>query len=148
MYLLGDEAFALHEHLLKPYPRNQSVIDETKAIFNYRLSRARRTTENAFGILCAYFRIFFQPIATVPKTTDKLISCACILYNILRDANIPPPIPDDHQEKLPLPTQNLMSLIRNNGRPGNTPIQIRKTFKSYFNGPGAVEWQNKYYHQY
>lgn len=39
---LGDEAFALLENLLKPYPRDQSLHDRTKAIFNYRLSRARR----------------------------------------------------------------------------------------------------------
>lgn len=55
---VGDEAFALHENLMKPYHRRQSLLDESKAIYNYRLSRARRTTENAFGILCAYFRIF------------------------------------------------------------------------------------------
>jgi hypothetical protein len=34
------------------------------------------TTENNFGILhlvCAYFRIFFQPIVVAPETIDKLI---------------------------------------------------------------------------
>ncbi|GFW62511.1 DDE Tnp4 domain-containing protein [Trichonephila clavipes] len=57
--IVGDEAFALHQNLMKPYPRLQSLHDASKAIYNYRLSRARRTTENAFGILCSYFRLFF-----------------------------------------------------------------------------------------
>lgn len=47
--VLGDEAFPLLENLLKPYPRQQGLHDRTKAVFNYRLSRARRITENAFG---------------------------------------------------------------------------------------------------
>nr|CAI5828490.1 unnamed protein product [Callosobruchus analis]CAI5868535.1 unnamed protein product [Callosobruchus analis] len=142
--ILGDEAFALHEHLMKPYPRNQSVTDKTKAIYNYRLSRARRTTENSFGILCAFFRIFFQPIATHPETTDKLIMCACILYNLLREANILP-TSTNNTEKYPLPTLNLLPLSQNNVRGANTAIQTRETFKTYFNGPGAVAWQE---HQY
>ncbi|GFQ84324.1 uncharacterized protein TNCT_665751 [Trichonephila clavata] len=70
--IVGDEAFALHQNLMKPYPRQQSLHDASKAIYNYRLSRARRTTENAFGILCSYFRLFFRPISTAPETTEKL----------------------------------------------------------------------------
>lgn len=35
--------------------------DQSKAIHNYRHSQARRTTENAFGIMSSYFRIFFYP---------------------------------------------------------------------------------------
>ncbi|GFX07295.1 protein ALP1-like [Trichonephila clavipes] len=69
--IVGDEAFALHQNLMKPYPRQQSLHDASKAIYNYRLSRARRTTENAFGILCSYFRLFFRPISTAPETTEK-----------------------------------------------------------------------------
>lgn len=144
--IVGDEAFALHEHLMKPYPRNQSVADKTKAIYNYRLSRARRTTENAFGILCAFFRIFLQPIATHPETTDKLIMCACILYNILREANILP-TSTNSTEKYSLPTENLLPLIHNNVRGANIAVQIRETFKTYFNGSGAVAWQEQHYRE-
>lgn len=56
--IVGDEAFALHENLMKPYPRQQSVHDPSIAVYNYRLSRARRTNENTFGILCGYFTLF------------------------------------------------------------------------------------------
>jgi hypothetical protein len=56
--------------------------------YNYRLSRGRRITENSFGILCAYFRIFFQTIVLAPETVDKLITCACILHNILCEAKV------------------------------------------------------------
>jgi hypothetical protein len=82
--ILGDEAFALHENLMKPFPRRQSINDQSKAVYNYRLSRARRTTENSFGILCAFHRIFFQPIAVAPETTDKLkhVLAICTISNV------------------------------------------------------------------
>ena len=39
--IVGDEAYALHENLMKPYPKCQSLIDPSKAIYNYRLSRPK-----------------------------------------------------------------------------------------------------------
>ena len=43
---LADDAFRLGKHCLKPYL--QSGLTPIKRIFNYRLSRVRRVTENAF----------------------------------------------------------------------------------------------------
>jgi hypothetical protein len=60
-----------------------------KAIYNHRHSQATRTTENAFGILSQYFRIFFTPIAIKPETVDSLVMTACILHNMLQKEHIP-----------------------------------------------------------
>ena len=41
--LVGDEAFALSEHVLRPYPNKKLTF--LKRIYNYRLSRARRNSQ-------------------------------------------------------------------------------------------------------
>ena len=44
---VGEEAYPL-TYLMKPYSRR--TLDRSKAIFNYRLSHARRVVECVFGI--------------------------------------------------------------------------------------------------
>ena len=48
-YIIGDDAFGLCHWLMKPFAHTAQVTWER--IFNYRLSRARRVVECAFGIL-------------------------------------------------------------------------------------------------
>jgi len=54
---VADDAFPLTRHIMKPYA---TVLNKgsLKRVFNYRLSRARRIVENAFGLLTSAFRIF------------------------------------------------------------------------------------------
>ncbi|XP_055944313.1 uncharacterized protein LOC129975284 [Argiope bruennichi] len=69
---LGDSAFALRRHMMKPYPGNFEK-GSTERIFNYRLSRARRVVENVFGIMASVFRVFRKPMALQP---DKQVAKA------------------------------------------------------------------------
>jgi len=48
---VADEAFPLKEYLLRPYPGFSAQNDESKQIYNYRLSTARRVVENASRVL-------------------------------------------------------------------------------------------------
>lgn len=66
LVLVGDEAYPLLPHLMRPFPRKN--LDEPKRIFNYRLSRARRFVECAFGIMTAKFGILENQLEQLSKT--------------------------------------------------------------------------------
>lgn len=85
-YLIGDDAFALDVCMMKPYYKDHVRSDRDKAIFNYRICRARRVTENAFALSSQVFRILYTPIAIKPEICDDLIVVLCCLHNLLRDA--------------------------------------------------------------
>lgn len=57
----ADDAFPLQNYTMKPYSGNNEA-GSTKRIFNYRLSRARRVVENAFGTLSVVFRVLRTPL--------------------------------------------------------------------------------------
>ena len=80
--IVGDDAFALDEHMLKPF--NRQKMDRTQQIFNYRLSRARRCSENAFGILASRFRLFLNHIHAYPENAAVFILAGVCLHNFLR----------------------------------------------------------------
>lgn len=144
-YLIGDDAFALAETMMKPYCRKQCLQDDSKAVFNYRLCRARRTVENAFGIMASYFRIFFTPINVKPSTIDKIVLACCALHNLMRSEKIPSPSEAvfGSIDECRLPTENLLPLRMTHGRNRNTAVLIRDQLKDYLNGTGAVSWQDR-----
>lgn len=78
--IVADAAFPLKTYLLKPYSKVKLVNNDANKIFNYRLSRARRTVENAFGILRARFRVFQGPLQVQPNMADKIVLAASITF--------------------------------------------------------------------
>ncbi|XP_025263215.1 putative nuclease HARBI1 [Camponotus floridanus] len=70
--LVGDEAFPLKSYLLRPYPGRGGLTPE-QDIYNYRLSRARRITENTFGIIASQWRIYRKPIIASPENAKLMV---------------------------------------------------------------------------
>ncbi|XP_060871247.1 uncharacterized protein LOC132945492 [Metopolophium dirhodum] len=81
-YMVGDEAFPLKIKHMRPYPKR--VLDNEKRIFNYRMSRGRKSVEYSFGMLASKFEIFQRPIMCHDDTSIKVIKAACILHNFIK----------------------------------------------------------------
>ncbi len=81
-FFIGDDAFPLQEWLMKPYSRRD--LSHSEQIFNYRLSRARRVVENAFGILVKRFRVILKTMEVGPEQAARITLTCCILHNIMR----------------------------------------------------------------
>ena len=80
--LTGDDVFALTRFMMKPLPL--AGLSRAERIFNYRLSRMRRSSENCFGIMANRWRVFRAPILLPPDTVVYLILVALVLHNFLR----------------------------------------------------------------
>ena len=78
---VGDKAYPLTTYLMKLYSRR--TLDKSKAIFNYRLSRARRVVESAFGICASKWRILGKVIETKVDTGVENVTCIALLHSII-----------------------------------------------------------------
>uniref|UniRef100_A0A3B1K630 DDE Tnp4 domain-containing protein n=1 Tax=Astyanax mexicanus TaxID=7994 RepID=A0A3B1K630_ASTMX len=131
---VGDEAFPLRRNLLRPYPgRNLSL---RRRIFNYRLSRARRVVENAFGILTAQWRIYQRVIGVSPEIVDAIVKATVVLHNLQR-WNTPVEPPGSSEDAPAL--QPARRVGTNNAT--QEAIASREAFTTYFcSAAGAMPW--------
>lgn len=129
---IGDEAFALHTHLLRPYPGRK--LTDIRRVFNYRLSRARRMVECAFGVLANKWRVLHTPIQVEPDFTDDIIKACCVLHNFVRKR--------DGTNFENSETISLEDIEVHGTGTRSQGIEVRDFFSNYFIGPGAVPFQN------
>ena len=143
---------------MKPFPGKG--LTETQAIFNYRLTRARRTIGNAFGILTAWWHIILQPIKANPALVDMIVKACLCLHNYLRLTDNAQYVPsgfvdseDSSGEIIPGDWRSLVNkgalLSTSTGRAFNRSSEsakgTREIFEKYFNSQeGSLSWQKVY----
>ena len=142
---------------MKPYL--QKDLSRDKRIFNYRLSRARRFSENAFGILPNRWRVFRKQFLLKPEKVKVITYSVLILHNFLRsesttgkiyiphnlidfDDGCGTVIPGDWRKVAPSGTLLNLELFasRNSSRQAK---DVREKFKRFFMNEGSVPWQWK-----
>lgn len=132
---VADEAFALGTNVLRPFP-SRALTSERK-IFNYRLSRARRFVECAFGIMSNKWRILHRPIDVNVEFADLIVKTCCILHNLVRQK-------DGYNFEDTL-TCDLESVPMQGLRGTTDGIHVRNMYMDYFcSRDGSVPWQHRY----
>ena len=148
--IVGDEAFPLRENIMKPYPAKS--LDDASSVFNNRLSRARRVSRNAFGILAHRFRIFQCAIPLEPKKAEIIVLAAVALHNYFRTKSVEYSqsmadsenaahelVPEKwrHNSNAQLPSVSLQGSNRSSVQ----DREIREELLDYFITNGQVDWQ-------
>ena len=149
---VADEAFPLSTRIFKPYP--QRNLTTNKRIFNYRLSRARRTVENSFGILANRYGIYQKPINTNIDNVKQIVLATCSLHNMSRKrcprVYTPPGLVDEEsvtdvcirRGSWRDTTVSLRPMSYEGTRPTIEAMNARDALCEYFCTAGAVPWQN------
>lgn len=151
--LIGDRKVPFNKPRGRPF-------NDSENIFNYRLSRARRCVENAFGILAAKFVCLNHTLHCGPERAQRIVSACCILHNFLlndrttRNAYCPAGMADHYDENGVLiegtwraKSQNIVGLQnipQTQMRPNEIAKKNREIFEQFFNSPeGSLPWQRR-----
>ncbi|GBL76461.1 hypothetical protein AVEN_77496-1 [Araneus ventricosus] len=129
--ILADQGFAMSENLIRSCG-GKGLSDE-KNIFNYRLSRARRCIECAFGIMACKWRIFYRSLNVDFELAENIVKAVCVLHNFVRRRDV-------HRKS----EQSAFYDIENDSTSRVNPkvLNIRDQFAKYF-VKNPSEWQNK-----
>ncbi|CAK1582010.1 unnamed protein product [Parnassius mnemosyne] len=133
---IGDEAFALGENLMKPYP--QYACNNEQKTFNYRLSRARSVVECAFGILRTKFGVFQKNINFEPSKAALIVATSCYLHNYLIKTSRKQYLTSSWKVETQSSEQLLDLEPTNNRNPSRDAKMIRQKFCHYFNNEGKL----------
>ncbi|GFW55265.1 DDE Tnp4 domain-containing protein [Trichonephila clavipes] len=158
--IVADDALPLMPNIMKPYPGRN--LSNEYLVFNYRLSHARRVSENAFGILAARFRVFGATILTSVPNTKLIVLATCSFHNFLTNRSKNTYIPEDSADREDILngvlfegnwrqiSNQLISCHRISSRGSNYAKDVRDKFCNFFNAEGAVTWEDNNYtlHKY
>jgi hypothetical protein len=79
----SGEIFPYYFVAFEAFPLKINVINRRR-MFNYRLTRARKIIECAFGILAAKFKIFEGPTCCKEETTISIVKAPVVLRSFIR----------------------------------------------------------------
>lgn len=146
-YIVADDAFALRTWMMKPFSKR--LMTDCERIFNYRLSRARRIVENAFGILAHRFQCLLTTLKQKPANVISIVLACTCLHNMMRlqypghhidvdqedaEHNLVPGVWRLNNPLVP------MRVLRN--RPNLVAKEQREYLSAYYMSPvGSVDWQ-------
>ncbi|XP_069582791.1 uncharacterized protein [Ranitomeya imitator] len=134
--LVGDEAFQLTRHVMRPYPRRN--LDHRRRIFNL-ISKPQRLVECAFGILVAKWRVLQSAIQLSEATVNEVIKASVMLHNFTRIHDCSSADIAEHM------LSNVIRPTPHGPRPRRplSGIKVRDVFTNYFVSPhGATPWQD------
>ena len=149
-FILGDDIFAMRTWLMKPYSHRYLSTEER--IYNYRISRGRRVSENAFGIMAHRWGILLTTMQQNPITARIIVKACVCLHNLMRMryAHLQNPQLDREDENHNLVEgawrkESMMKAFKKVTGNKKTTAQAkrqREYLKYYFNSPaGSVPWQ-------
>lgn len=155
---VADEAFPLKPHLMRPFPKRIDRMTDGERVFNYRLSRARLTIENTFGILVSRWRILHRKLCCSVENAQRVCKALVCLHNFAminnnRDRYCPPDWLDVEDEGMLIEGrwrdvgagQYFKELSRvGSNRAGAISIGLRNYLKDYFMSPigkAQIPWQ-------
>ena len=144
--IVADEAFPLKGIMMRPFPGGRQRLPLDKAAFNYRLSRARRVVENAFGLLATRWHIYERRMNLSVDNTIKVVLASCVIHNFLQARSTPLPIPVlGAQDAMVDPQpQGWDALERYGYRAGHEAMEVREQYKWYFNDHKVLHYQEHY----
>ena len=148
---------------MRPFP-GKPGLSEKQNIFNYRLSRARRLIENAFGVLTQRWQFLRKDLVALPENAIIYMQAVIVLHNWLRmeeiDSQKPVYVPPKYVDHLG-PNQQIINGTWRDGADNNLQeidgrhvasnnhpkdaAAVREAYADYFLTPeGEVEWQYRH----
>lgn len=139
-FLIGDAAYPLKEYLMTPF---SGPVREECNTFNYRLSRARRCVEYAFGMLAVKWRVLYTTINTKLSNTENIVLACVALHNaiITLEGTMDNTHEIEYFDDSNARERSGIAQQSHRGRPAQYPTWIRQKLLDFVNGPGALPWQ-------
>ena len=147
-HFVADEAYPLNLNIMRPFDGRN--LNNTRRVFNQRLSRARKVVECAFGILSRKWEIFQRPLRVQVDNAETIVKAACALHNFVRarDGEMRPETSTE-MDTMEAPSLRQSAGLVNwekNNTPGRRPvdaIKARNALAEFFMLEGGrLQWIN------